>query len=1042
MTIRIFHISDFHLNKKSLKDWNDFMSKAFINFINANKGEENFIVCTGDMADRGGADFGGIQQGLEKFKESVIIPIVAQTGIPIERFILAPGNHDIDRKADPDFACEGVRTIIKVHEVDKVNEYTTQLIAEKGSPSKRVGAYYEFVQELYANNTNVYISYLGAVYNYEIAGRCISFSSFNTAWNCCDDKDREFGLAIGESQYLQCDNLIPQGATKIAVMHHPLDWLIYEKQSIQKWMRRDYDLLLMGHIHENDTMLTKSQAGSMIYNFAPSFTSDIRKPSKVYANGFTVIDYDIDEGKFDFQYERYEHDSRSYNLNHDYEEDGHFYAELIEESSDQLVQLMQSRLNYLKIKRIPEINGSIIPQKAQAINSLDEAFVMPPIRKNGDQENTEEISLLSIINKQENVLLFGQNESGKSTILKKILLDLVVNENIFGLLPVYYDFNHQTNKDIDTIIKEYIDCNSSEVNLLLTNHKLVLLVDNYNPREDRKDQAKKLYRFAVDNSIRIIATSFCEIPDRIPERFTYYNEIAFEYYFIHQFKSSNVNELISKWSPDLQILERNKKIEDLVNRFCTFSLPCTAMSVSLYLWSTENSNREPVNPSILLDIYMDIILEKMSAENIYVKTFDYDNKARLLAYLAQSIHDEMHGDVSYTLSYGHYITKIEDYLGLVGFEDIDAKRLGQYFIERKVFVLVNGYIEFAHACFYYFFLAKRMVSSPEFRERIIQKDVYYKYDRVIEYYSGLVRSDRGLMEFLYEDFERMFNEVAFLYEEVDIDRCFTIIRKDQKSYVPFIQYTTPKQIAEKKPTAEEVETKILLMADKKLSQIKDKFFEPQRLSPLTLVLLLSRALRNLDGVEDVLLKQKVYDSLIKNALILTVITRNSLAQYANNHKGQLPAAYGDIKNVGFFLRFMPLGIQETLGEILSTRKLVSCFKKKYQQDIKNKACDIEKFLSIGMMWDCTGLENKKILKSFINDIGNNSVQDYVLFKLLYYYDTKVALGSKDEDEYIDLIVELKAKQKLIDRLKKGKFKKDMKEARSKKMLEARKEKNG
>ena len=1035
MTIRIFHVSDFHLNKKNLSDWNDFLKEAFINFINANKGEVNFIVCTGDMVDKGGADFGGIKQGFEKFKESVILPIIDRTRIPIDQFILAPGNHDIYREADPDYTRGGIRDIIKEKGTDKINEYTSKLIKDKGEPSKRIEAYYEFTRDIYKDISNVTVSYLGAVYNYNVADRHISFSSFNTVWNCCDDSDRDFGLAIGEPQYLLCRRQMPEDAIKIAIMHHPLDWLIYEKQSVQSWLRNDFDLLLMGHVHENDTLLTKTPAGSMILNFAPSFTNDIRKPSLGYVNGFTMIDYDVEEGRFDFQYERYDHKSRSYTLNHDYEEDGHFYAKLSEGTNDRLAQLMNDRMSYLKIQRVPEINGSIIPQKAQAINTLDEAFVLPPIRKNGEFESKEDISLSSIMSKQDHVVLFGQNESGKSTILKKILLEFVANENIFGVLPIYYDFNVQTYQDIETIIKAYIDCNSSEVKLLLENKKIVLLVDNYNPRADRIDQAKKLYRFAVDNSVRVIATSSNEIPDNVPEVFISYNELAFEYYFIHQFCSSNIKELISKWSPDLQILERNRKIEDMVNRFCSFSLPCTAMSVSLYLWSTENSNREPVNPSILLDIYMEIILEKMAVDNIYVKTFDYNNKASLLAYLAQSIHDDMHGDATYTLTYGHYISKIEDYIKLVGFEDIDAKRLGQYFIERKVFVLVNGNVEFAHACFYYFFLAKRMVNNFDFREKILQKDTYYKYDRVIEYYSGLVRSDKALMEFLYEDFEQVFNEVAFIYDEVDIDKCFTIIRKDQKSYIPFIQSTSPKQIAEQKPTEEEVETKVLLMADKKLSQIKDRFLEPQRLSPIALVLLLSRALRNLDGVEDVPLKQKVYNALIKNAIILTVITKDHLALYANNHKGQLPAAYNDIKNVGFFLRFMPLGIQETLGEIMSTRKLVNCFRRKYQQDKKNKVSDIEKFLSIGMMWDCTGLDNKQFLKAFIREVGNNSVQDYILFKLLYYYNNKVALGSREEDDYIDLIVELKAKQRIIDRFRKGLLKKEMKDARNKKMLE-------
>ena len=31
--LRILHLTDFHLNKKTLKDWDDFLKEAFLNKI-------------------------------------------------------------------------------------------------------------------------------------------------------------------------------------------------------------------------------------------------------------------------------------------------------------------------------------------------------------------------------------------------------------------------------------------------------------------------------------------------------------------------------------------------------------------------------------------------------------------------------------------------------------------------------------------------------------------------------------------------------------------------------------------------------------------------------------------------------------------------------------------------------------------------------------------------------------------------------------------------------------------------------------------------
>lgn len=1034
MNIRIFHISDFHLNKKNLSDWNEYLKDAFIRYINDNNTQENFIVCSGDMVDRGGADFGGVKDGLVKFKEMVINPIVSQTGIPIERFILAPGNHDIDRNADEDYVRSGVRDQIKNGSTDKINDYTRKLLAEKDSPSRRVRDYFEFVEALYSGCTNVTNCYLGTVFKYQLNGVDLAYSCFNSVWNCCDDKDMEYGLAIGEPQYNWIKNLLTDETVKIAVMHHPLDWMKYERRTIQPWLRKDYSLLLMGHVHEGETMMAQSSSGSLIINFSPSFTSDFRKDSIAYQNGFTVIDYDIEGTDVDFTYLVYNHKQRKYILNNEFVESGTFHTEITKGEGDRLIQLMTRTINFIRDKYIPVINSSLIPQKAKAISTLDEAFVMPPLKKNGDLEREEGYSLSAIINSQSNILLLGQHESGKTVLLYKILTELVENESTFGLVPVYFDFAEHSNQDIDTVIKNYLDCNTNEANLLIKERKIVLLVDNYDASDGNKDKIKKLYRFVADNTLRIIATTNHEIIDQIPTCIIQNNEILFEYFFIHQFSSTNIKELITRWSPELQRLERNQKIESLVNRFCSFSLPCTAMSVSLYLWSTENSNRDPVNPSVLLDIYMEIILERMSVEDVYVNTFDYDNKSSLLAFIAKSVHDEMKDEEHYILTYIQYLSKVESYIKAVGFKGIDPSRLANYFIERKVFVLRDGNVEFAHACFYYFFLAKRMIKDEEFKNKVQSKEEYYKYDRVIEYYSGLARSDKSLLKFLYDQFENVFEEVAFVHNVVDVDKHFTYIRKGQNSYTPAVSWVNSNKVIENKPSEASVDKKLLAIADEKLSQISDTFTQTTRLSPAALVLMLSRALRNMDGVEDLELKQSVYNSIIRNSVILTVIIKDQLAVYANEHKGELPPAYSDIKNVGAFFRLMPFSMQMNLSEILATRKLVAFFEAKLASDYKTGASDVEKYLSLAMLWDSTGLDNKKAITTFIKRIGKNSSQDYVLLKLLYNFDTKVVLGSEEEDEYIELLAILKAKQHTIKTIEKERYKKQLKDARKRRML--------
>ena len=109
--IKIIHLSDFHLNKQNLADWNNYILDALSQLINEEKDstENTFIVCTGDLIDKGGKDYPDIAIAFNLFKEQVIDSIINHIGLPLDHFIIIPGNHDIDRNADKLFENIGLR---------------------------------------------------------------------------------------------------------------------------------------------------------------------------------------------------------------------------------------------------------------------------------------------------------------------------------------------------------------------------------------------------------------------------------------------------------------------------------------------------------------------------------------------------------------------------------------------------------------------------------------------------------------------------------------------------------------------------------------------------------------------------------------------------------------------------------------------------------------------------------------------------------------------------------------------------------------------
>ena len=643
--INIVHLSDFHMNHNTLYDWEHYLKNSMIKIIKENMADPShtFIVCTGDLLDKAGQDFDSIRSGLNTFKKKVIDAILEETNMSLDHFVIIPGNHDINRTSDEEYENLGLNNMFYEKGCSAVNDYAKNIVkGPERKSSKRCIEFKEFEEELYKGLTNVHTSFLDTTFIYELDGLKIGIAAYNSAWCAYNDKDNEKGIYISEVQYNNSYEKIKNFDIKIALMHHPLDWLKLEKDTIGTMFFRDYNMLLTGHVHEGDTTYENKMYGSLFTHIAPCFTNDIRQNSMSFANGFTIMNYDTEKRKIICKYYSYKSKCGYYVLNTDYTECGIKEFSLQTQKDSSLQGQIDHAIKYIKARQIPKFDERIIPQRAKAIKTIKDAFVTPPIIKQGDEKGTPLRTLNDIIINPEKVLLFGPHESGKSILLYRLLEEYVDNYHQYNLVPVYVDFRSIGNQDIEDIIKTFIDCNLNETKQILSNESIVLLLDNYCPSEEMRHNINKIRNFVHEYKIKLVSTSESSIIGIIPDSFiNSINSIAFEYYFIDHFKSKNIKQLMTKWVPEDESLKRNSKIERLVSNFCSYSLPCTALSVSLYLWSTENAEKEPINQAVLLDIYIEIMLEKLSADNIYHNTFDYQNKTMLLSKLAYDLFKEM-----------------------------------------------------------------------------------------------------------------------------------------------------------------------------------------------------------------------------------------------------------------------------------------------------------------------------------------------------------------------------------------------------------------
>lgn len=346
--IQIIHLSDFHLNERNLNDWKSFVRKPFINKIKQQNidFERTIIVCTGDLIDKGNLNFDKSMSSFDLFKEEVIDFICNELQVPINRFFIVPGNHDMVRNNDSKKIEAGNKEHYKTY--DNILSSVIDILDNNDREGVRRNVPFSEFEEKTYNGIDRFSTFFGSAFKCQIGHEIIGISCLNSAWRCYDDNDRNY-LILGEEQLKQCTEYIKDSSIKVAVMHHPIDWFVLEKNIISGHINADYDILLVGHVHEAQTITQTGFSGTLFTNIAPACVSDIREDSKAFSNGFTIIKYDKPNKEVDCQYFIYNHADKEFRLNSDIAENGRLIFQIPDASKTSTYTLIERCLKIFRI---------------------------------------------------------------------------------------------------------------------------------------------------------------------------------------------------------------------------------------------------------------------------------------------------------------------------------------------------------------------------------------------------------------------------------------------------------------------------------------------------------------------------------------------------------------------------------------------------------------------------------------------------------------------------------------------------------------------
>lgn len=995
--MRIIHFSDLHYGRH-----NDRIERMLpvlikeLEIINEEK-KIDLIVFSGDLVWTGDN-----KKNFDTAKKEFIDPILTKLNLSQDNFILTQGNHD-NAKDDKELPMvkDHIERFKTNEDVDSFVEKEDQQFNLSFAKSKN---FYEFIKNFY-NDAEIHKLY--QIFERNINGKKIGIVSFNSSW-------RAF---IGEhSNKLLIPKIVVNSALKavkncdikIAIMHHPLEDLKnFNQYEVEDIIHEHFHILASGHFHKHKPSILFSTNTGILKLSSMALMSN-KDGSE---NGITLLDFDLDTFDVNIKKHRY------INSDNQFIETQNYSSHIpMNKEKEREVKVYKQTKEIFEKTLIDANELVIFNKKERAEKNFLDYFNEPIIKEKSYFENieknnisTKRIKLENLI--KENYIVFGKDKTGKTSLLRKIQLELLNNYFEYKVIPIYIEFKNSysyNNFDIFDYIKQNYFLNKADTQFLINNAKFHFLIDNYNP--DNKGQTSFLTSLLKKvKSFNVTITSF-----ETQESLTYnqafeLNGITFNKAFIHPLNRKSIRIQTEKVLDEYNKDEKDKIVNKVISIFSQLNIPYNYWTLSLFLWIYKKDKGININDNIeMIILYVDKLLGR--EEIAALGQDDYDLFKKFLANLAYNLLTK-HSDTNYSLTYGELTQYIEDFYKKNIRFVTDTKDLADYLLEKGILrknpfsgrysFRLNGVMEY--------FTSVYMQLNKSFVDELLKDDndmIYLEFSNELEILSGLQRSDKDFLEKIYNKTKHALTvinniydgkydellsskmkdakELAMLFRDIDVKEQAPISLDEQDEMLDSVKpiQTFQDEVKVKKPQKKETEYTH--------SQLEKHLF------------ILSRVFRSMSSIDDEKLMIETFDFIINSYINLGF-------ELIKEFEFQKQKTEKEIEKeiINLLTSFVPLVTQLMLSDAVLHVNLKRLINKKIKEFEKNKKNNEYKLLLLYfMLLDIDLKKNKEIIEKIIENIEIVSLKNTALFKLYIYLNFK-SYGNKNlEDLLKEKIIEL------------------------------------
>lgn len=1034
--IGILHLSDIHATKDNTSKLKRLFS-LLVNDLEKTKNEYNydiqFICITGDLINSGDQS----EEQLDLVYNTIIQPLLDYTGLDEKNVFLVAGNHEVKRSSIISYVESGLVSTLTSEEA--IESFFNEAHADV---TERIDYFREF-STMFADNPKINTPYL-QTYIRDCSKVKLGFACVNSSWRSTGVGITEKGkMIVGKRQIVDALESISTADIKICLMHHPIDWLVdSDKIAIEKCLN-EFDIVLNGHIHESLTSIYTSFNGKCVFNTCGKFdnTSDIYNGySIITLNPFNRFCEVIIRQYFDYPRNCYD---KAINLS----PDGVFSASLNEENSD--LVLAYNITHAIDRKFTKYANSYFISNLTSddTTNGFDEAFIQPILSRYSEYEKEtrfeqdsdeskdkkDNISLNELCVVNDNVLLLGRKEIGKTTLLHYMVKYYINNFDVITSVPIIVNCLYANYKGKNAIereclrfISEYCDDDSSfsiaDITKLLLSGKAVVMFDNFETVEGKELTIINDFINVYPNN-RYIFAEIESISARSIRDVLIAPDCKYQEYHICSLSKRQIRSYAKQSLSSRFDANNSSLVDKIMLCFKKTTLPKTPFVLSIVLSLCDNGDFSPINEAVVMEQFMESLLEKDSPIESHSKTYDFRAKEDFLLYLVSY----MHKNNRFFFEHNEFERVTTDYHEKIGFSILDTK-FDTLFFEKGVLIQTENIVTFRYACMVEYYIAKLAKEQPDFLSEIMQNETYLNYSNEILYYTGLNRRDYSIIYTIGERLTAYISEYSYLVKELNEYNISIDISLPEKSFSEKINQSrlSENESDELSDTKDYSEDKLPEEINKQNSQNDMNAF-------ISTLLIFGNCVKNLEFI-DKQEKISAFHLYIDGLCVLFAIMINkteerfnSIIELINNSDIDSEEKRNEMQKIenhanDIIKISIPLYIQNIALENIGTSKLKLVF----EDSIDNTNDEFKLFFSLFTYCDLriNGLRNQ--LSKYVKKDHSKSLLKIIFFKLMYYYRFRYFSSSLDkflEDSLADINIKLHndnyfAKGKMIGEIKK------------------------